>query len=136
MRPLLQKLCSKKLLPIVWTIITIVLLCLPGSSIPGGGFVFNIPNLDKIVHVILFGGIVLFWGAHYAFRPERPQGWKKLVILLAILSTGLGIVLEYVQFYFIPQRSFDRGDIVADASGAIAAMLLVLFLSPKRTIKY
>lgn len=136
MRSLLQKLCSKKLLPIGWTIITIVLLCLPGSSIPGEGFVFNIPNLDKIVHVILFGGIVLFWGAHYAFRPERPQGWQKLVILLAILSTGLGIVLEYVQFYFIPLRSFDIYDIVADTSGALAAMLLVLFLSPKRSINY
>ena len=79
---------------------------------------------------------MLFWGAHYAFRPVRPQGWQKLVILLAILSTALGIVLEYVQFYFIPQRSFDRGDIVADASGAIAAMLLVLFLSPKQAVKY
>jgi hypothetical protein len=136
MRSLLQKLCAKKLLPIGWTIITIVLLCLPGSSIPGEGFVFNIPNLDKIVHVILFGGIVLFWGGHYAFRPERSQGWQKLVILLAILSAGLGVVLEYVQFYFIPQRSFDTYDIVADTSGALAAMLLVLFLSPKRSINY
>ncbi|AXY77164.1 hypothetical protein D3H65_25685 [Paraflavitalea soli] len=135
MRSLLQKLCAKKLLPIIWTIITIVLLCLPGSSIPGDGIVFNIPNFDKIVHVILFGGIVLLWGAHYVFRPEKLQGWQKLIILLAILSTALGIVLEYVQFYFIPQRSFDKYDIVADASGAIAAMFLVLFLSPRQTVK-
>ncbi len=29
-----------------------------------------------------------------------------------------------------------EGDIVADASGAIAAMLFVLFLSPKQAVKY
>ncbi|WP_350340086.1 hypothetical protein [Paraflavitalea speifideaquila] len=51
------------------------------------------------------------------------------------MSTGLGIVLEYVQFYFIPQRSFDRFDIVADASGALAAMLYLLFRYPGRWVK-
>lgn len=136
MELLFQRLCSKKLLPISWTVITIVLLCLPGSTIPGDGFGFNIPNFDKIVHVILFGGIVLFWGGHYAFRAKKLPGWRRMIILLAILSIVLGIVLEYVQFYWIPQRSFDRGDIVADAGGAITAMLFLLFLYPARRVKH
>ena len=132
---LFKRLCSSKLFPIGWTVLTIVLLCLPGSAIPGGGSFFNIPHFDKIVHVALFAGIVLCWGGYYAFRPGRVPGWPQLVILWAILSTGLGIVLEYVQFYYIPQRSFDRGDIVADAAGAIIAMIFLLFVFPRRTVK-
>lgn len=135
MRSLVQKLCAKKLLPVSWTLITIILLCLPGSTIPGDGTIFNIPHFDKVVHVILFGGIVFFWGSYYAFRFPAIQGWQKRVIVLAVLSTGLGIVLEYVQFYYIPQRSFDKGDILADAAGAIIAWLCLLFLYPAKVIK-
>lgn len=114
---------------------TIALLCMPGSAIPGGGRFFNIPHFDKIVHVVLFAGIVLCWGVYYAFRPAKVRSWWQLVILWTILSTGLGIVLEYVQFYYIPQRSFDRGDIVADAAGAIIAMLFLLLVYSRRIVK-
>lgn len=129
-----QRLCSKPGFPISWTLLTIALLCLPGSSIPGNGL-FSIPHLDKVVHVILFGGIVLFWGGYYAFRAQATSGWRKKAILWTVLSITLGIVLEFVQFNFIPLRSFDRGDIVADAAGSIAASLFLLFLYPGRQIK-
>ena len=38
----------------------------------------------------------------------------------------LGIVMEYVQMYFIPNRSFDGYDIVADIVGAGLAGLWLL----------
>lgn len=135
MRFLLRKLCAKKFLPVFWTLLTIVLLCLPGSTIPGNGIeFFDIPNFDKIVHVILFGGIVFFWGGHYASKGSSGKGEVKLLILFTILSIVLGIVLEYVQFYFIPQRSFDRGDILADAGGSLAALLWLMYLYPRKQV--
>lgn len=137
MRLLLQRLCAQKWVPVVWTLLTITGLCLPGSSLPGDGAVFDIPDLDKLVHLVLFGGIVVLWGIYYALQPRQwtKRQWYRLVILLAILSTVLGIVLEYVQFYFIPQRSFDRGDIVADMAGAVGGMgWLVLYYS-RRLVK-
>ncbi|MDF2187129.1 VanZ family protein [Paraflavitalea sp. CAU 1676] len=135
MRLLLRKLCTKKILPILWTIITIVLLCLPGSAIPGDGIqFFEIPHFDKVVHVILFGGIVFFWGAHCASNGGTKNTWIRELTLITVLTIALGIVLEYVQFYFIPQRSFDRGDIVADASGAIVASLWLLYLYPIKAV--
>lgn len=134
MRSLLQRLCTQKAFPTGWTILTIALLCLPGSSIPGNGL-FNIPHLDKVVHVILFGGIVLFWGGYYAFRTPDSTNWRKQAVIWTVLSIILGIVLEFVQFYCIPLRSFDRGDIVADVAGAITAFLFLLFLYPGRQAK-
>lgn len=136
MRSVLRRLCSTKLLPVCWTILTIVLLCLPGSTLPGDGIqLFEIPHVDKVVHVTLFGGIVFFWGAYYANNKLHFGNLTRRVILLFILSSVLGIVLEYVQFYFIPQRSFDRGDIIADTGGALVAAIWLLYLYPTRIFK-
>jgi hypothetical protein len=130
MRSFFKKLYSRKLLPVAWTLLTVVLLCLPGSSFAGGEVMFEIPGFDKYVHIILFGCIVLFWGIHYALRLKAVPNWRKVVILLAILSTGLGIVLEFVQLYCIPDRSFDGFDIIADGTGSLVAALFLLFVYP------
>jgi hypothetical protein len=127
MKKLLLWLCANALIPSFWTILTIVLLCIPGSDFPSDGtFGFQVDGLDKVVHVILFGGIVLFWG-FYIKRSANPR--KQREILLIVLSTiTLGIVLEFVQLYFIPDRSFDKWDIVADSAGAIVIGVYHLYL--------
>jgi VanZ family protein len=118
MKKLLLRLCSTALLPVAWTILTIVLLCIPGSDFPDeGSFGFQIDNLDKVVHVFLFGGIVLFWG-FYIRRSVEPQLQKK-IILITLFSILLGVIMEFIQLWFIPERSFDNWDIVADSFGAI-----------------
>jgi len=128
----LQRLCSPVFLPLGWTVLTIVLLCLPGSAIPGNG-IFAIKGIDKIVHIILFGGIELFWGYFWLNRQSTREQWRKLMILIAFLVIGLGIGLEFLQLYYIPGRTFDIADILADAAGALLA-LLFLFTS-KEAIK-
>lgn len=95
----------------------------------------NIPHFDKIVHVVLFGGVTLFWGSYYAFRPAPLTNWRKPAIVWTLLSIALGIVLEYVQLYFIPQRSFDGGDIIADSAGALAALVFLFIWVPGRIVK-
>jgi hypothetical protein len=135
MRSFFQKLCSRKALPVIWTLLTIVLLCLPGSDIPGGPTMFEIPYFDKYVHVILFGGITLFWGGYYAFRLQATPAWRKVVLWMAVLSAVLGIVLEFVQLYWIPDRSFDVFDIMADSTGALLAALFLLFVYPGKKLK-
>jgi VanZ family protein len=118
MKKLLLWLCKTALLPILWAILTIVLLCIPGSDFPSEeSFAFQFDGMDKVIHVILFGGIVLLWG-FYIKRSAEPR--KRKEILLITLSTiALGIALEFVQLYFIPDRSFDKWDMVADSAGAI-----------------
>ena len=115
----LQKLCSKIFFPAAWTIVTITLLCLPGSEIPGNGL-FSIEGLDKVAHVILFGGLVLFWGFYFRSNPSNGP-LTKTVIWAVLLSTVLGIGLEFLQRYVIPNRDFDVWDIWADFGGAAAA---------------
>lgn len=106
--------------PLGWTLLTIILLCLPGSAIPSVGVGLNI---DKIVHFILFGFVAMSWT--FNFYIKSPDNWKKWMIFFCLLSIALGIALEYVQLYYIPNRDFDIWDIVADSFGAIVFSVLV-----------
>jgi len=116
MRALITKFFSNAVIPVIWTVILIILLCLPGSMMPGTG-IFSIEHLDKVVHVILFGTNVVFWGWYFVNR-SHPQSQNRIFLSAGFITIILGIVLEFVQLYFIPNRSFDGYDIVADAVGA------------------
>ncbi|THU37218.1 VanZ family protein [Niastella caeni] len=120
MMRLVKKLCTWKIIPVAWTAVTIFLLCIPGSAIPSAG-VFATEGIDKVVHAILFGGIVLLWGFNQYFRRDEKQNWQRIIVVLTFFSVGLGIGLEFLQRYYIPNRSFDGIDIIADSAGAIVA---------------
>lgn len=123
MKAVMRKLYTNKLLPLSWTLFTIFLLCLPGSALPGAG-IFVFKGLDKVIHFILFGGIVLVWGL-YVRKACPPAKRVKMTLLAAVFSIILGVTLEYVQLYFVAGRSFDINDIVADATGAIAIFIVL-----------
>jgi hypothetical protein len=132
MKAFFTKLYSSKLFPLSWTLLTITLLCLPGSAIPGAG-IFTIKDLDKIVHFILFGGIVLLWGLYV--RKTYPYAERfKMISLAALFSIVLGIALEYVQLYFIPGRSFDLYDISADTAGAVIIFITLTSMGKKKPL--
>jgi len=126
----LQKLCSRKWFPITWTVFTVLLLCIPGSEIPGDGL-FSIEGLDKVAHVILFGGIVLFWGFYFRQNPADDR-FRRLLLWSVLLTILLGIGLEFLQRYAIPNRSFDVGDIWADTGGAAATAVFHVFWTGKK----
>ena len=120
MLALIRRILSYKFFPLSWTLFTILLLCIPGSIVPGTG-IFSLPNLDKVVHVVLFAMNVLFWGWHYASGNLPGARLRWIFIAATAAMIVIGVVMEYVQLYFIPNRSFDGWDIVADAVGSVLA---------------
>jgi VanZ family protein len=48
---------------------------------------------------------------------------KIIFIQIGIAVLAYGIAMEFVQKYFIPNRSFDVGDIIADAAGCIGGVV-------------
>jgi VanZ family protein len=106
-------------------LITIGLLCLPGKVIPGLGL-FGIKHLDKLAHIVLFGGFVLLWGLYSWQRKKLRLDWLFLLAGITVLSIILGIVMEFVQVNFVPNRSFDVWDIWADVVGSVLVMYLLI----------
>ena len=125
MLAMFRRIISYKFFPLSWTLLTILLLCLPGSIVPGTG-IFALKNVDKIIHFLMFGMNVLFWGWHYETSPRSSKELKIIVIGATAMMIAIGIVMEYVQMYFIPNRTFDGGDIAADIVGSILAGLWLL----------
>ena len=104
----------------LWTLILLVLMCLPGNVLPTEP-PFQIANFDKLVHIGLFGGFVFLW---CLYATTLKGGLKKRLLRFSyyfIIGIALGIAMEFVQKYFIPLRSFDLGDIIADMIGASLA---------------
>ena len=114
----IQFLGSRIFYPIAWTIIIIGLLCIPGKSLPGLGLL-GIKHFDKFVHIILFGGFVVLWGIYAWKNKGSIRGWHWTLALICVISLLIGIVMEFIQAAFIPQRSFDVWDIWSDLVGSL-----------------
>lgn len=117
---------------LLWTVLIQVLLCLPGSAIPSGG-IFSTPQIDKLVHLVLFGGFTWLW-CYWLYR----RGADNLVLfffIIYLMAAADGIVLEFVQRDYIPNRSFDPVDIIADMGGASIAYGICNILYAGKTIK-
>jgi VanZ family protein len=114
---LLQRLLSKWIVPAGWTLLVQVLLCLPGQDLPSPGNFF-FPDIDKLVHLVLFGGIVWFW-AYFAYRKNWSGSRLRVFYFLLFIGASFnGILMEYIQLWFIPGRSYDTGDMLLDVLGA------------------
>jgi VanZ family protein len=109
-----------------WFIMTIVLLALPGSALPKQSWLSAL-WVDKWVHIGLFGILTLLW-----CRVLADKRKLRVFILIAAACLFYGLAMEFVQLYFITNRSFDMSDVVADGVGCIAGVLAALKLYPLR----
>lgn len=118
----LQQVLSKRYPATLWTIFILILMVIPGNMLPREETTF-IPNLDKLVHAILFGSFVFLWCYYFTARNNTIKvGRYNLVLLVACLY---GVATELIQKYFIPMRDFSIFDIIADASGAVIGYIVV-----------
>jgi VanZ family protein len=117
---------------IAWFVILTVLLTLPGSAFPKKSWMDNISGFDKLVHVGLFGGLTLLWSGALAGIKKILIPVQQLFVWVALGSSVYGVIMEYVQKYFIPNRSFDLGDILADTIGSIAGLVFATKVYIKR----
>ncbi len=71
----------------------------------------------------MFALLVILW-CRTAFNFfQKPQNLKKIFIAIAIIFVAYGIMMEFVQQRFVSNRSFDRGDIIADVVGCLAGLI-------------
>ncbi len=72
---------------------------------------------DKIVHLFLYFFLTLLWLLAY------PKWWRKPVFFI-ILVILWGIAIEFIQEYFVPTRSGDIFDALANTIGALTGLLV------------
>jgi len=97
-------------------LVSLVVLFAPSSG-PAG----TVPYFDKVVHAGVFG---LLTGTGVA-RFGRPRA-----VLLA--AAGYAVLSELVQHVALPGRTGDPTDVVADVTGALLGLLVVVALLRRR----
>jgi VanZ family protein len=119
----LSRVFSHRLPALLWTILIFVLLAMPGNMLPNEKH-FTVPQLDKFVHIFLFGSFVFLWSFYFAAKGENDH-LKKTFLRTMIVACLYGIAMEFIQKYFIPNRDFDIYDIAADCAGALCGFIVV-----------
>jgi len=111
-----------------WFLITTMLLCLPGSAFPKEHW-FDKIWLDKWIHTGLFALMVFLWCRAILHRAQkRVLAFRRIAFYFFLY----GIVMEFIQKYFIPNRSFDIGDVIADGIGCLTGLILSFRLYIKK----
>lgn len=103
---------------IIWLLTTTLLLCLPGNDLPDISWIEQW-HIDKLIHIILFFGWVFLFANTIADYRKR----LRRMVWIVLAGIAYGILIEFIQKYWIPHRSFDVDDMVADAAGCLLAWL-------------
>lgn len=120
----LFQIISNRTTALSWTIFIFILLALPGKMLPEEDHL-AIPQLDKFVHMFLFGWFVLLWCYYSATKKEAGYQRNNRFIQILIIACIYGSAMEFIQKYFIPNRDFDVFDIAADTVGAVIGYIVV-----------
>ena len=90
---------------------------MPGKEIPEVNFF----NFDKLIHVLIFGLLVLFLIVGF-LKQYRVQSLRKYALSITPALVFLySLSIEVLQIY-IPGRSFDVYDLLANTVGCIAGI--------------
>jgi hypothetical protein len=107
-----------------WLIVSTILFTLPGSAFPKENWLDKI-GFDKWVHIGIFIIMTVLWC--WGWRPAGNAGntrkLRRTFVIIGITCIAYGITIEFIQKYFIPNRSFDCLDITADSAGCVAGVI-------------
>ena len=109
---MLQRRGLRLTLAIAYLLIISVLFCLPGSAFPKSNWLSDI-YFDKWVHIGFFAVLIILW--NWAANSTN-RNWSWTILVAAVMY---GLVVEFVQHNFIPNRGFDMGDWIADIAGSL-----------------
>ena len=112
--------------PVVWAALIFFLSSQPGEAFPEVTF---LPNADKAVHVLeyaLLAGLVTRALFNYAWRTHTVSA----SIVSLVTCFVFGVLNEFHQLS-VPDRSFEWGDLGADAVGIGLGFLIYVLIQLK-----
>ncbi|MGE0089869.1 MAG: VanZ family protein [Bacteroidales bacterium] len=109
-----------------WKTLLIAALILTASILSGKQLnkvsVFEIKNLDKIIHFMMYFILVLSMFSSYLKDKKYITNPIKLIVI--VMAIAYGLTLEGVQYYFTVDRSAEIADMIANTIGCIAGLAL------------
>ena len=111
------KIFRYKTVAISWLLVMSFLFFLPGSALPKANWLEEI-YFDKWVHIGLFAILIFLW------RSSFDLDFSNYNLLLLFSALVYGFLVELIQLYWVPNRSFDLYDVLADMTGSILGLYI------------
>lgn len=128
----MYKIPFRKFIPgIAWFFVVLFLMCLPGEDLPSTDWL-HINYFDKWLHISVFGLLVFLFCWPFYSSVFGHKARKYYFIKIALAFSVWGLIIEFIQKFFIPGRSFDLLDWAADSTGAFLSFLICAWLFIKR----
>lgn len=110
------KIFRYKTVAVSWFVIMCILFFLPGSALPKENWL-DVIHFDKWVHVGLFAVLVFLWRGAFDWEVSYYN------IVLLFFAFAYGLLVEFIQKNWVPNRSFDLFDVLADMTGGIIGLI-------------
>ncbi|WP_317194926.1 VanZ family protein [Litoribacter ruber] len=120
---------NRLLLALAWTILLLIGLLTPGSSIPD---VPKPPGADKLVHLGLFMVLAFLWSRVFNDRTDKRIKKSKYIPNFLVVIVVFAILVEYIQ-RLVPGRSFDYWDILFNILGVTIGAVLFYYLHKRKS---
>ena len=110
-----------------WLVAITVLSATPAPSLPE----FKLVSADKFEHAAAYG--LLAWLILYGWKKSGAGGVTGLgsSALVFTFAAGYGVLMEFMQLTFFPNRHFEYDDMLANAAGALLGVLLFRILNQR-----
>lgn len=69
---------------------------------------------------------ILVFLCSFPLKNLKPAG-NSIYLIILLAACAYGIAMEYVQKYYIPLRSFDIGDMIADGAGSLLGFYFIRY---------
>ncbi|MFV8373720.1 VanZ family protein [Flavobacterium sp. LB1P62] len=107
-----------------WTVLIVFFCLIKSSDIPA----IQIMNLDKVVHFSFHFVFTLLWFFFFKKQMNSLDVFKPLVLSF-VFSIFFGIAIEIIQAFFTTTRKGDFFDVLANLSGGILSVCVILFFN-------
>ncbi len=98
------------------TLLTVLILSLAKTENLNSNNLFNIPHLDKLVHLSIYFGLTTI------ILIENKKKHKLIITLSTVILSGL---IELIQQYLTNYRSGDWLDLLSNSIGSFTALLII-----------
>jgi VanZ family protein len=114
---------------ILWASIIFIVSSIPGTKLPSFALELN----DKVIHCSIFFllGVLVYRALEPKIKPHSFD-WRRLIISIsAVILYGIS---DEIHQGFVPGRSVDYRDALADSlGGAFSALIIWLYYRSKRS---
>lgn len=115
-------------LAIGWTFLILVLCLVKFGDLPK----VKVSGADKYGHFTFHFVFTLLWGYYSSLRQNQID--LKSILKIIAVSLCYGILIEFLQETFTLTRHADALDVLANFTGAVAALLVFILIKKVRKV--